>query len=339
MNFQAFYAALKADQLERCYLFEGEEEYSKEAALRDLEKKVLDGPFAEMTRTVLSDPDAGAIIAANETLPFMAERRLVIVRESGMLSGKASGYDEGDSAEKLKQYLPDCPPSSVLVFYVRGKADGRKKLYTALKKQAAIVSFERLTEDQLRAWIARECKRRGKNISYDTCALLVFSVGTDLQLLSGELEKLCAYAGEHQEITSADVDAVCARNTEYKVFDMAGAILDGDGKRAFALMNAILRDGEDRLYLLALLGRQCRQLASVSRMNLAGASQQQIERATGMPGFAVRRTLKQAGRYTQEQLTAMADACLQMEYQVKSGQIGDEGSLERLMLEILSYGR
>jgi DNA polymerase-3 subunit delta len=103
------------------------------------------------------------------------------------------------------------------------------------------------------------------------------------------------------------------------------------------LLRSILRDGEDRLYLLALLNRQCRQLLSAARLAQKRQPPAVIAQQTGIPAFAVQRTLAQARLYSMEQLKEMTSACLETEYRVKSGQLMDEGALEKLMLTILSY--
>ena len=88
-----------------------------------------------MNDTRLIDPAPDALIAAAETLPFMSDRRFIEVRDSAMLTaGKAKEYDENSAAQELEAYLTQAPDTAVIVFFVRGKADGRKKLYQALKK-------------------------------------------------------------------------------------------------------------------------------------------------------------------------------------------------------------
>jgi len=90
------------------------------------------------------------------------------------------------------------------------------------------------------------------------------------------------------------------------------------------------------LMLLSLLGRQCRQLRYAKAMASQGAQQGEIAGKIGVPPFAVKKTLDLARQYTMKQLADMARLCLETEYQVKSGQLMDVGSLERVMLEILS---
>ena len=337
MNHTEFFAALKQGNIGGCYLFEGEEEYTKRSALKALREKVAGGDFAAMNDTRLIDPAPDALIAAAETLPFMSDRRFIEVRDSAMLTaGKAKEYDENSAAQELDAYLTQAPDTAVIVFFVRGKADGRKKLYQALKKKAVIVSFEPLDDRELARWIAATLKKEGKKINAATCQRIWFSAGRDLTLLANELSKLAAYAGEREEVTEADVQAVCVQSTEYKVYDMADTLLSGQGAKAMRMLEALLRDGEERLMLLSLLGRQCRQLSYVKAMAAAGTQLGEIAGKMGLPGFVVRKLLDTAKAYTQRQLNEMAKLCLETEYLVKSGQMMDVGSLEKVMLQILS---
>ena len=337
MKHTEFFAALKSGNVGGCYLFEGEEEFTKRSALKALREKVAGGDFAAMNDTRLTDPAPDELIAAAETLPFLSERRFVEVRDSAMLlAGKAKNYDEDSAVKELDAYLPQMPDTTVIVFFVHGKADGRKKLYQVLKKKATIVAFDPLDDRELARWIAATLKKEGKKISAATCQRIWFSAGRDLTLLANELGKLAAYAGNREEVTESDVQAVCVQSTEYKVYDMADTLLSGQGPKAMRMLEALLRDGEERLMLLSLLGRQCRQLSYAKAMVASGSQAGEIAGKMGVPGFVVRKLLETARAFTQQQLNEMAKLCLETEYLVKSGQMMDAGSLEKVMLQILS---
>lgn len=337
MKHSEFFAAMKKGEIGRCYLFEGEEEFIKRSALKTLREQVAGGDFAAMNDTRLVDPPPDALIAAAETLPFLSDRRFLEVRDSAMLqSGKAKEYDEDSAVKRLDEYLDHLPDTVCMVFFVRGKADGRKKLYQILKKKATVVAFDPLDDQELSRWIAQTLKREGKAIGLPACQRLWFSAGRDLTMLSNEIGKLAAYAGDREEITEADVAAICAQSTEYRVYDMADALLAGQGPKALSMLDALLRDGEERLTLLSLLGRQCRQLRYAKALAANGAHPEDIARSLGIPPFAVRKTLQTARAYSLGQLGQMAAWCLDGEYQVKSGQLMDAGTLESVMLRILS---
>ena len=211
MDHRAFFDDVAKGKIAPCYVFEGTEEYIKRSALAALRKKLLPAGLEDMNEARLTDPDANALIAAAETLPLMADKRLVLVLESGMLSGRAKDYDEAKSAAALCEYLQHPPESACIVFYVRDKADGRKKLYAQLKKTAQIVQFNPLDEREMTRWIAKQLKGMGKKIASPTCQKLIFTAGNDLYALSGELEKLAACAGEREEILPEDIDAICVK--------------------------------------------------------------------------------------------------------------------------------
>ena len=336
MKHTEFFAALKKGDIARCYLFEGREEYTKQAALKQLRAQVAGGDFAAMNDSRLTDPAPDAVIAAAETLPFMADRRFLEIRDCAMLQGeKSKEYDEEAAVKRLDEYFDHLPDTVCMVFYVRGKADGRKKLYNLLKKKAEIVSFEPLEDRELSQWIARTLQRQGKKISMAACQKLWFSAGRDMILLENEISKLAAYAGDREEVTEEDVNRVCVHSTEYKVYDLTDALLSGQGSRAMGLLDALLREGEDRLGLLPMLGRQCRQLKYLKAMAAAGFQTDEMASKLGIPAFAVRKNLALARNYSLQQLSQMARWCLDTEYQVKSGRMMDVGSLEYVMLRIL----
>lgn len=337
MKHLEFFAALKKGEIARCYLFEGEEEYTKRSALQALRQQVAGGDFAAMNDTRLTDPAPDALIAAAETLPFLSDRRFIEVRDCAMLqNGKAKNYDEDGAVKRLDAYLSQLPDTACIVFYVRGKADGRKKLYQILKKKAALVSFDPLEDKELAQWIAKTLGKYGKKISLSACQRLWFSAGRDLTLLDNEIGKLAAYAGEREEIGEGDIDAICVKSTEFKVYDMAEALLSGQGARAMTMLTALLREGEERMMLLALLGRQCRQLRDAKAMSALGAQQGEMASRLGIPPFVVRKTVDMARAYTLEQLNRMSRLCLDTEYQVKSGQLMDAGALEHVMLRMMA---
>ena len=175
-------------------LFEGEEEHMKQAALGALQKKLLPEGLEDLNRTLLDAPETDQIIAAAETLPFMADRRLVIVRDHPALTGRAEADD------RLAEYLPSVPASAVLLFYCTQKPDGRKKLYTAVKKLNGIVVFSPLRDRELTSFVTSAFRDLGKECDERTADLLVFTCGSDTGLLLTEIAKVASHAGDAPSI-------------------------------------------------------------------------------------------------------------------------------------------
>ena len=333
MDRKEFHQLVKSGSAKGVYLFEGPEENLKAAALTALRKAILPEGMEELNESVMDNPPADALIAACETLPFLADQRLVIVREYPALTGRS------DADEKLISYLAHVPDSCVLVFLARGKADARKKLYTNIKKHGAIVTFAPLTPQEVDQWIVRTFQGLGKSCAPQVASLLSFTAGADTALLHTEIDKLAALAGDRDTITEADVQAVATRSTEYNVFQMVDAVVAGQEGKAFALLRDMLTGGEDRLGILAMLLRQFRLMQHVLIMRYEKVPNADISKRLGVPPFAAERMIRQAASYSGSAIKQAVDICLQTEYKVKSGQMNQEGSLEAAMLQIFALRR
>ena len=330
MDRKEFAQALKEGKVGGAYLFEGPEENIKAATLAQLRKALLPEGMEELNETVLEAPATDALIAAAETLPFLADKRLVIVREHPALTGRGEGDD------RLKTYLEHVPDTAVIVFMVRGKADARKKIYTAIKKHGNIVSFNPLTDAELNAWIVRTFASMGKTCSPQTASLLSFTVGGGTALLRQEIDKLAALAGERESITDEDVRQVATRSVECTVFEMVDAVVARQEGRAFGLLRDMLTSGEQRLGILAMLLRQYRLLQHVKIMQYEKKPVQEIKTRLGIAPFAAERCIRQASAYTGGEVRQAVDICLSTEMGVKSGQYNDEGALEAAMLKLFA---
>lgn len=343
MKAAEFFTSLKSGQVLSGYLFEGEEEYSKESALRQLRAQCLKAPFESLNESVLTDPDVSTLIAVCETLPMMSEKRLVIVKESRFVAGgKKSDEDQGkkknnaSDEERFFSYLEHIPSTTCLLFYVRGKANGTRRLYKHFSKKGGLVSFERLDGSDLVKWIARELKAMNKQITKTDADQLIMTVGNDLTRLKTEISKVSAYVGEKQSVEAEDVAKICTPSTEYKVFDLADAVTEGNAARALSLMNGLLYDGEARLLLLALLQRQYRQLLFVLIMTQSSCSPDLMAKNLGVPLFVINKNKNLVRRYTVEELKKAYDLCIDTEYGIKSGQMSEEGALEQVVYALLA---
>lgn len=338
MNHNAFFDLIKAGQVGECYLFEGAEEYIKQQALKQLCSKLLSAGLEDMNLTDLTDPDPDTLISAAETLPFMADKRVVVVRECSLITSGRKSEDE-KKAEVITEYIGRVPPSTCLVFYVKGKADGRKKLYTLLKKKNVIVDFSPMNDVECADWARCAMRRMGKNLSSEAAGQLVFTVGRAAALLRQEMEKLASYLDERTDVTGADIDAVCTRSTECTVFQMVDAQVAGNNDAAFALLRDMVRMGESRIGILAMLLRQYRILYHMRCLLEERTPQNAQASLLGIPPFSVARTQQQARRFDKERLRAAYDYLMNVEFLLKQGRLPQDNCAENAMLHLESILR
>ena len=332
MNHNDFFEAVKAGNLKPCYLFEGSEEYIKAQAIARLCGQLLPTGLEAMNLTELENPGADELIAASETLPFLSEKRVVVVRECDLLTTAKKADDV--KLEAMKNYLGRQSPGTCLVFAVRGKADARKSLYGVFKKADAVVDFSPMGDAEAANWAMRTLMTQKKKMDLNTAQKLIFTVGHDAALLKQEMEKLIGYAGEREQIVDEDIDAVCVKSLECTVFQMVDAQVSGHSGEALRLLQAVLEGGEDRFMVLAMLLRQYRILYHAKCLTEERAPQAAIGPALGLPPFAVQRTLSQARRYPKARLQAAYDYLFELEFRLKSGRTPQEGSAEAAMFQL-----
>ena len=333
MERKDFELMLSRGELPPVLLFEGEEEQLKQEALAALRRFVLPAGMEQLNESVLEDPSADQLIAASETLPFMSDRRLVLVRDLPALTGRA------EADERIVAYLPSVPSSTLLLFYCTGKPDGRKKLYSAVKKLGGIVSFNPMKGPELTHFVTEAFREAGKECDERTAEYLVFTVGTDAGQLRSEITKIASYASGRVKIEASDVTALATPSTECTVFQLVDAVVAGQSSRALTLLRNQLLSGADRMSLLSMLLRQYRLLQHVKIMQYEKKSMEYIRSVLGVPSFAVDQYLRQASSYTGGQVKRAVSFCFDAEYGVKSGRLPQEGAVEAVVIRLLALRR
>lgn len=332
MNHNDFFERIKSGALQSVYLMEGPEEYIKGQAIARLCARLLPAGLEAMNLTELENPDADMMIAAAETLPFMADKRVVIVRECDLLTTSKKSDDA--KLDAMKRYLERVPDTVCLLFTVKGKADARKSLYLALKKANAIVDFSPMSDQEAANWAIRVMRAGGKSMDVLTAQKLVFTVGHDAALLRQEMDKLMAFAQERTEISEEDIDSICTRSLEATIFQLVDAQVGGKIREACTLLQTLLENGEDRFMVLALLLRQYRILYHARCLSEERVSSAEMAALLGIPPFAVTRTQSQAKRYSKQRLRAAYDYLYDLEFRLKSGKSPQEGSAEAALFTL-----
>lgn len=333
MNWIDYRKAIDDGDIAPVYLFIGPEEYIKRESLEYLREKLLPPGLEALNDAVLEGVTAQQITDAAETLPMMCERRVVTVRDWAPLMPGKSKNEEAEAAW-MQKWLDNPAPGCALVFYMRGEPDGRKKLTGLLKKKAAVVNFDFLTDGELVKWCQRKAKGQKKKISPQAVGTLTFMAGRELTRLDSELDKLCAYVGEGTEITLEHVEAIVSPSLEYNIFELMNHLLKGDMLKAQKTVNSLMQGGQNAMGLLAMLNRQLRQMAHMKCALEADGSVDAVQQQLKLHPYAARQTARQVARLPAPWLTGLYDAGVEADYAVKSGRLRDVDALNRMLFAI-----
>lgn len=334
MTYEQLFKDIKAGTLRPAYLLYGPEQLVKQSTLDALQKKLLP-PGLEALNYNLFDTNALArdIIEAAETLPMMCEKRLVVVRDWAPLkAGKAR--DEGTQGEEMEKWLPRIPDTCCLVFAMDDAPDSRKKLVKQLSAHVEWVEFPLLTDAKIHTWLNQQLRPLGKQIDAEAVSQLVFMAGRPLIGLKNELEKLTAYVGARPAITQEDVEAVVTPTGECTVFQMIDCVLAGQPAQAQRLLKLLLEGGESCVGVLYMITRQLRMMTHIRLLREQGMALNEIERKLSLNHYAATRSASQAARFAPERLEQSYLACVQADYDIKSGRARDSAALDALIFTL-----
>ncbi len=269
-----------------------------------------------------------ALAAACEALPFLAERRLVIVSDA--LKHSRAGKER----EELRAYLERVPPVCDLVFVEHEDVDRRSVLYTQLKKLGQVREFLPLEGAELLRWLAERARRLGARLDQAAARRLVELVGSDSRTLLTELEKLATYAGKGGTIDQAAVDLLVQDAQEQNLFAFIDELSARRLGPALRGARALLEDGQAATYVLFMLARQVRILIGVQELAARRMRPDAIAAELGQKPFVVRKAVEQARAFAPGELRRLHDRLLELDVATKTGRIQAETALELFVAEV-----
>ncbi|MCH5275442.1 MAG: DNA polymerase III subunit delta [Lachnospiraceae bacterium] len=317
---------IKSGNWKQMYLLFGEEAYLRRQ-YRDRLRQALSGDGDSMNTHYFEGKDInqGEIIDLAETMPFLAERRVIVMENTGLF--KSGG-------EKLAEYLAEPAPTAYFVF-VENEVDKRSKLYKQVQAAGHAAEFGAQDEKTLKRWMAGILKKEGLQITESTAEAFLDKVGTDMENIRSELEKLVCYCMGKSVVDPVDVEAICTTRINNRIFDMVTAIGEKRTEDALNLYYDLLALKEPPMRILFLIARQCNTLLQVKQLKNKGFANKAIGEKLGLPGFVAGKYASQAAGFKERELKRAVTCCVEAEEAVKTGRMNDTMSVEMLIVSVL----
>lgn len=304
------------------YLLFGTEAYLIKQYKDKLVKALLpEGDTMNLTRYEGDKFSPGEVIDQAETMPFFADRRVIVMEDSGLF---------GSAESELAEYMKEIPESTVFVF-AESKVDKRSKMYKNTMKAGYAAELNLPGEEDLVKWIAGKMRKEKKQASRNTVLYFISKCGSDMNTMESELEKLFSYTMHTDQITTADIDAICTAQVADRIFDMITAYSNGQYDRALGLYYDLLTLKEAPLKILSLLGRQFRILYTIADTAGRGMDPKSIAQIAGVAPFVVTKNTSIARKLGKERLKETMEFCAGLEEAVKTGNLNDQLSVELLL--------
>ena len=329
--------ALSRSELERSlqqqvrplYLLLGSEVYLRRVASQEITEAALSRTllreFNESAFSLLSDPVQSAIAAADQ-LPMMSDRRVVRIRDFARLRDA----DE----DVLIRYLNNPAPSTVMIF-VADDLDKRKKSTKVLLDACTVVEFPPLKDAEAKAWSKTRLKELKITADDQVLSEIIRLVGTDVQTLSNELDKLASAAASTGRITPDLIDELIGRSRELSNFELGDHLLAGNRKRALETLHRLLEDGAEPVMLVGLIAGNYHRLA-LGKHLLARGGREEVFRNVSLPPFKRDSYISTLQRSSAEKIARGIQLTAATDLAIKTSQATPRLQLELLVCELAS---
>lgn len=314
---------IKNKEFKRVYLLFGEETFLVNSYKKQMKDAIIGDDTMNFTSFEGKDITQQEIINTADTMPFFADRRLVMVEDSGFFKRES---------DVLAGYIKEIPETAVIVF-VESQVDKRNRLYKRVKDLGHAAEFKRQTEGELKKWIVRYLGNCGKKISAHALQLFMDMTGDDMENIVREMEKLISYVGERTEIYPEDVDTICTRQIVSRIFDMISSVAARNQNEALKLYYDLLANREPAMRILRLLSNQFSQLLQAKDLKQQGLGRNEIAEKMEKTPYIAGKISDQASRFKRSELERNLALCVSAEEDVKSGRISDTLAVELAIVE------
>ncbi|NQW21722.1 MAG: DNA polymerase III subunit delta [Chloroflexi bacterium] len=309
----------------------GEDEYARSEALA----KIRDSAGSEDVRDPNTTFFEGRgfklidVIGAAQFVPFMADRRVVIV--SGVLE-RMQNRDKslGNEWRNLAEKLGEIPATTELVFVEEVSLRDNGLALKSVGPSARVQEYRAMRRPELEVWVRDRFAYYDAETTRDAVARIVWLAGSDTRLLDQEVKKLALYVGD-RPVTPEDVDLMVPDAREASIFAAVDAVLERRPAVAMKLLYALLAGGSSVQTVLSMLARQVRLLILTIELQQHGIHAEELGKRIGLTNrYALDKTMRQATSFGTDHLANILRSLLAADLAIKQGEID-----ERLAVEIL----
>jgi DNA polymerase-3 subunit delta len=328
---------LAAGNIKPVYYICGEETFFVDSLQNDLmalvppELRDFNFDIFYGTETIISK-----VISSAKSYPMMSDRRIVTLRDfQGLLDRTKSSLSDNEvddnvggmtAVEELSHYIEKPNPSTVLIITDKKKPAGNTKFGALLTKSSYVVlaHFDPINEDQLPDWIIGWFKHKhNRIISPKAAHLLASRTGSDLTLLSTEIDKLCTFKSTNDEIAESDIENLVQITREINVFELKESIINGNLSKSLLFSEQMLHNSKttdvgEILRLIAFFYSYYTNIWQIQRLTQKGVASKDIKSRLGIASdYYFNNLVKESKKVNPNQIPLIFEALLDADKSIK----------------------
>lgn len=338
MLLQKLEQELNAKKLNSIYVLYGEEKYLLENTVNKI-KKIFGTLQEGINYTSLDETNVNNIIAEIETPSFGFDKKLIIVKKSGLLSKESK--NQNTISKKLAEYVEknlEIVNQSVVIVIIEEKVE-KCTLLDVLKKleeknNVTICEFQKLKLNEIVVRLKKVCALYNVQVDENVLAYLVEISGTSMQNLMNEIRKLIEYVGNDGKITKEDVKLLATEEIDNIIFNLTDSMGIKDTKKALDTLKDLIYLKESLQGIMINLYRHFKKLYFIKLAEKEKNNTNIAELLDLKPNqmFLMTKYKKQASYFSEEELRIFLRRMLELEEKYKTGNIDLEIGLEVLVV-------
>ncbi len=318
---------IKNKQFHNFYLLYGEEDYLKNKYANLLINNIVENKDS-MNYSYYEDRDIDSndVIGTAVTLPFFADKRIIHIKNSNWFKSPN---------EDFNNYLSEICDSTVFLF-VENAVDKRSKAFKTLSKEGVVLELNMPNSNDIRNWIGNKLKEEHKSMEREAYQEFLLRTDSNMENMDREFEKLICYIGDNDTITLHDVEEICTKQIQSKVFDMINGIAEKNPKKVLDMYHDLLASKEPPIKILILIQRQFRRSIQIKDLREQGYSDDRIAKELKIQNFIIGKELRMTRNFSTSTMNNLLEDACNLEKDIKTGNIKDQLAVELLMMKYAS---
>ena len=343
MNYNDWSRAFDTGAVKTVYLIAAQEYFLTRRVAERVKEALWDDIQGETNYQRLDGAELGLseLMEAVNTLPFFGSRRLVVLEEAAGFTDKLGTKE----AKVLLEYLarPCDTTTLVMIFDATDRRKWSKKYSKwakSIKEQGDFVECKPVYENQIPGWIKRIANSMEIKLGGETLEYLSRRLGTDLQTIYSEMEKLKLHSGGERTLSLEEVQDLVGDRRQSNIFAFQRRLGDGDVAAALLMLDKLLSDGEEGIVILNRMYHYFKQLLFIKELDEKGeATSNTVFRITNNRlGEVNSRFIEASRRFDKGELFGVFPRLLEADKLMKTGGGRDRDILPSLVIELCGGG-
>ena len=339
ITYDIFEKDVKSNSIKNSYILCGSDEELIKDGIKILTKPFIDEGFADLNYIKIDglNTTMDEIMNACETMPFMSEKRVVVVYRANFLK------DKTDSANTklfndMKTYLKDVPPYTILIMYYlfgdKRETPKKNKKLMSLDKITTIVHFDKLKRDKFIKKVEDVFKEKGTNIGKIELRYFCERVQNNFDIIKREVDKLDAYTNG-REVKREDIEKLLPSKSEEDIFDLVDLISQRKIEKAIDIMNELLFKSDQHMLIITSVENQFKKLYGIKLGLQKGKRVDDFVSELKVPAFVCEKLVNLSNKFSRRQLEGLMKLCIETEGRLKSTSVDKTMELELMLLNTL----